>query len=182
MATDNPWTAGRLTFSAAALATVQADALRGYAERSEACGYLSGPSDQPLLCDEAVAMENRANKLHKLDPERYFRTAESYFEFDVLRFSKALEAGAAAGRPVKVLYHSHLDVGAYFSPTDKAAMSMGEMPAREGGDVVLGPGPAWPLAFLVASVRAGGVDDFKLFVWQDGDFVESSFRVQGGAD
>ena len=41
----------------------------------------------------------------------------------------------------------------------------------------LGAGPAWPLAFLVASVRAAGVDDYKLYVWGEGDFVEAEWSV-----
>ena len=80
---------------------------------------------------------------------------------------------------MKVLYHSHLDAGAYFSPTDAAVMSMGEPPAVEGGAVTMGPGPAWPLAFLVTSVRAGVIAGHGLFVW-DADqraFVEAPFTV-----
>jgi len=56
---------------------------------------------------------------------------------------------------------------------------MGEPPAEEGGAIKLGAGPAWPLAFLVTSVRADGVDDHKLFVWAGSDFAESSFTVEG---
>ncbi len=52
-----------------------------------------------------------------------------------------------------MLYHSHLDVGAYFSETDAAAANMG------------GDEPAYDLAYLVVSVRAGTVDDSRLFVW-----------------
>ena len=177
MSKDTPWIHGGLTFTAAAIAAVKADARRGYDERAEACGYLCGPSAEPLLCDEAVALENLAGKLHKLDPEQYFRTADMYFAFNEKRFDNAVRAGVQAARPVKVLYHSHLDVGAYFSPTDKAVMSMGTAPTQEGGEVVLGPGPAWPLAFLVVSVKASEVDDMKLFVWHAGDFVERDFRV-----
>jgi hypothetical protein len=110
-------------------------------------------------------MENQAAKLHALDPETYFRTARTFFAFHSKRFDDAVRRGEAAGRPVKVLYHSHLDAGAYFSPTDEAVMSMGTPPSEEGGAGVLGPGPAWPLAFLVTSVRASGVDAHALFVW-----------------
>ena len=65
---------------------------------------------------------------------------------------------------MKVLYHSHLDVGAYFSETDAQAATM-------GGDV-----PAYDLAYLVTSVRAGVVDDRKLFVWdaERKSFVEAA--------
>jgi hypothetical protein len=126
-----------------------------------------------------VRLQNLANKLHALDPERYFRTGRTYFEFDTRKFGKAVEASLAEGRPVKVLYHSHLDTGAYFSPTDRAAMSMGEPPEVEGGPIRLGPGPAWPLAFLVLGVRGRKVDEHGLFVWDEaaGDFVASSFTI-----
>ena len=108
-------------------------------------------------------MENRANKLHRLDPETYPRTGRMYFDIDPLKFGRAVTQGDASGRPVKVLYHSHLDVGAYFSETDAAAATMG------------GDSPAYDLAYLVTSVRAGVVDDRKLFVWDDAArrFVES---------
>ena len=146
---------------------------------AEVCGYLTGPAEDPLLVEGFVAMENVANKLHRLDPETYFRTARTFFAFNEKKFDDAFHAARAAGQPIKVLYHSHLDAGAYFSPTDRAAMSMGEPPEVEGGAIVLGPGPAWPLAFLVVSVRAGKVDEHRLFVWdaEARDFVASSFTV-----
>ena len=70
-------------------------------------------------------MVNRANKLHRLDPETYPRTGRMYFDIDPMKFERAIEQGEASGEPVKVLYHSHLDVGAYFSATDAAAAKMG---------------------------------------------------------
>jgi proteasome lid subunit RPN8/RPN11 len=176
---DHPWTRGGLTITRSALDAVAADAVRGYAAGEEACGYLRGPASEPALVDEAVVMQNLASKLHALDPETYFRTARSFFAFNEKRFDDAVRAGAAEGRPVKVLYHSHLEVGAYFSPTDRAVMSMGEPPSEEGGAWRLGPGPAWPLAFLVSSVRGGRVDDHKLYVWNGADFVESHLAVAG---
>ncbi|MDI1476693.1 Mov34/MPN/PAD-1 family protein [Polyangium sp. y55x31] len=165
MVTDHPWTRGHLTITRAALAVVEKDALRGYAADEEACGYLRGPASIALFCDEAVPMQNVANKLHAIDPERYFRTARTYFSFNEKKFDDAVRAAAQEGRPVKILYHSHLDAGAYFSPTDAAVMSMGEPPAHEGGEITMGPGPAWPLAFLVTSVRGGAIDEHRLFVW-----------------
>ncbi|MRG98102.1 Mov34/MPN/PAD-1 family protein [Polyangium spumosum] len=165
MVTDPPWTRADLTITRAALAVVEEDALRGYAADEEACGYLRGPAESPLVCDEAVPMQNVANKLHAIDPERYFRTARTFFSFNEKKFDDAVRAAAQEGRPVKILYHSHLDAGAYFSPTDAAVMSLGEPPAEEGGVITMGPGPAWPLAFLVTSVRAGVIEEHRLFVW-----------------
>jgi proteasome lid subunit RPN8/RPN11 len=179
MVSETPWVRGGLRLSRAVLEAVEADALRGYAEDSEACGYLTGPAGDGLLCDGHVRLENVANKLHALDPETYFRTARMYFAFNEARFDRAVREGAASGHPVKVIYHSHLDAGAYFSPTDAAVMSQGEPPTQEGGAWKAGPGPAWPLAFLVTSVTGAGIAEHRLFVW-DGDqkaFVASTFTI-----
>ena len=179
IASKHPWTEGGLRITKAALRAVEEDALAGYAKGEEACGYLRGPAADALLCDEHARMENVAARLHALDPERYFRTARTYFEFNGVKFQRAVDAGSAEGRPVKVLYHSHLDAGAYFSPTDAAAMSMGKVPEVEGGPIEMGDGPQWPLAFLVTSVRGGAVDTFGLFIWDAASraFVPSSFTV-----
>ena len=176
---EHPWTRGGLRIARAVLSAVEADALRGYAADEEACGYLTGPAGDGLLCDGHVRMENVASKLHALDPERYFRTARTYFEFNGVKFQRAIDAASSEGRPVKVLYHSHLDAGAYFSPTDAAAMSMGKVPEVEGGPIEMGDGPPWPLAFLVTSVRGGAVDAHGLFIWDAASrsFVPSTFTV-----
>jgi [CysO sulfur-carrier protein]-S-L-cysteine hydrolase len=173
------WVRGGLLITRSALRAVEEEALRAYSRDEEACGYLRGAADDPLRCDEAVAMENLANKLHKRDPVRYFRTGRTYFEFNTFKFDTEVAASASRGRPVKVLYHSHLDAGAYFSPTDKAAMSMGSMPEVEGGPIQMGPGPAYPLAFLVVSVKGGAIAEHGLFIWDEAssDFVPSSFTI-----
>jgi proteasome lid subunit RPN8/RPN11 len=146
---------------------VDEEARAAFARDEESCGLLVGPADDPLLVDEIVPLENRANKLHRLDPETYPRTGRMYFDVDPLKFERAVRAGEASGRPVKVLYHSHLDVGAYFSETDAAAATMG------------GDRPAYDLAYLVTSVRAAGVDDRKLFVWNEDarTFIEAELSV-----
>lgn len=179
---DAPWKRGGLRITRGALSAIARDAERGYAADEEAVGYLSGPAEDPLLCDETTPMQNRANQLHAMDPEVYFRTARTYFAINEVKLDKAMTQGRAGGRPVKVLYHSHLDAGAYFSPTDAAVMSAGRAPETEGGSWEIGPGPAWDLAFLVTSVRASGVDDHKLFVWDPDKraFVESAFQVVEG--
>jgi len=176
---DHPWIHGGLSISRAALRAVEEDALRGYAADEEACGYLRGPAAEAWLCDEHVRMINVANKLHAIDPEQYFRTARTFFSFNEKKFADAIDASAREGRPVKVLYHSHLDAGAYFSPTDAAVMSMGEPPKAEGGAIAMGPGPAYPLAFLVTSVVQGKIEEHRLFVWDaaEKNFVPSTFTI-----
>jgi proteasome lid subunit RPN8/RPN11 len=161
------WTTGDLTIVRAVLDAVFEEARTAFARDEESCGFLIGPADAPRALDDIVPMVNRAARLHALDPVAYPRTARTYFDIDPLKFAREIERRASTGRPVKVLYHSHLDVGAYFSETDAVAACMG------------GDAPAYELAYLVTSVRAGSVDDHKLFVW-DGQaraFVESRLTV-----
>jgi proteasome lid subunit RPN8/RPN11 len=167
----HPWVDGGLRISRPVLERVFEEARAAYARDEESCGLLTGPdagSDLAMLVDEIVPMQNRANKLHALDPESYPRTGRMYFDIDPLKFERTVRAGEQNGRPVKVLYHSHLDAGAYFSETDAAA-------ANAGGEE-----PTYDLAYLVTSVRSGVVDDHKLFVWspEARRFVEAHLIVQ----
>ncbi len=163
----HPWVVSGVVMSRALLERVHDEARAGYATDEESCGLLVGSASDALRVDEIVPMVNRARKLHELDPEAYPRIARMYFDIDPLKFQRAVENGEASGRPVKVLYHSHLDAGAYFSETDAAAAKMG------------GEEPAYDLAYLVTSVRAGTVDDQKVFVWEPGrrEFVVAPLVV-----
>ncbi len=163
----HPWVRGGITLARDVADRVDAEALAAFERDEESCGLLLGPSAEPLLVDAIVPMENRANKLHKLDPSSYPRTGRMYFDIDPLKFERAVREGEGSGRPVKVLYHSHLDVGAYFSKTDAQAATMG------------GDAPSYDLAYLVTSVRAGVVDDRKLFVWdpERKSFIEAPLQI-----
>lgn len=163
----HPWIRGGLRITRDVLARVDEEARAAYARDEESCGLLLGPASDALLVDAIVPMENRANKLHRLDPETYPRTGRMYFDIDPMKFERAVREGEANGRPVKVLYHSHLDVGAYFSPTDAEAATMG------------GDAPTYDLAYLVTSVRGGTVDDRKLFIWDPDQraFVETTLTA-----
>ena len=166
-AVKHPWVKGGLTINRDVVDRVDAEAVAAFGRDEESCGLLTGPAAEPLLVDAIVPMENRANKLHKLDPETYPRTGRMYFDLDPLKFERNVREGEGSGRPVKVLYHSHLDVGAYFSETDAQAATMG------------GDAPTYDLAYLVTSVRAGAVDDRKLFIWdpEAKRFVETTLTV-----
>ncbi len=164
---QHPWVRGRLRIARDVLDRVAEHACEGYARDEESCGFLSGPLDPWDRVDRTIPMINRANKLHALDPIAYPRTGRMYFDIDSLKFQQSIDQGIADAYPVKVLYHSHLDVGAYFSETDAAV-------AKMGADA-----PPFALCYLVASVRGREVDDHKLFVWNPNAacFDESSFEV-----
>ncbi len=161
------WADGNLVVARSVLERVNEEARRAYTRDEESCGFLVGPVSDGRRVDGIVPMVNRANALHRLDPEQYPRTGRMYFDIDSMKFEGAIRRGDAEGRPVKVLYHSHLDVGAYFSQTDQEVAKMGQ------GE------PPWDLAYLVTSVRAGQTDDRKLFVWDASthEFVESRLEV-----
>lgn len=165
-ATTKVWTRGGVTIPARILEEIDAESIAGYGRGEEACGLLFGPLSAPLVIDEHVRLENRAAKLHALDPEMYPRTAREYFDIHPLAFARAVENGEKTGRPAKVLWHSHLDVGAYFSVMDAEA-------ATAGGDA-----PTYDLAYLVISVRAAGVDDRRLFIFEGTSFIEAPFTTE----
>jgi len=163
-----PWTKGNLKISRAALDVVEDAGRAAYARDEEACGFLSGPLSDDLLCEEATELENLANKYHKVDPEGHPRTGHDYFKINGRKFEKAIEAAGEASRAVKVFFHSHLDCGSYFSDEDAASMTM-------GGEA----GPTFDLAYLVTAVDKGEVTAHRLFIWDEATrtFVESPHTI-----
>jgi len=162
---DKPWIRGELRIAKGVLDAIYEDALACYP--SEACGFVMGPAADAGLLDAAVREENEADKYHALDPETFPRTSKMYFKINELRAARAFDQGEADGRPIKVIYHSHCDAGAYFSAEDAATFS------NEGQLM-------WPCAFIVVSVDGGEVKDVKLWVHEPGtdDFRESSLSVE----
>ncbi len=133
-----PWIASDLTIAPAVMDAIEAHALETYP--SECCGFVFGPADGPEQLDEAKREENEADKYHRLDPETFPRTSATYFKINELRASRTFDAAAEAGRPLKVIYHSHCDAGAYFSDEDAATFA-------NDGQLM------WPCAFIVVSVQ-----------------------------
>lgn len=160
-----PWIEGGLSIPKAILEQIHAHALETYP--NECCGFVTGPATEPLQLSAAQREENEADKYHKLDPQTFPRTARTYFKINELRAARAFERGDKDGAPIKVIYHSHCDAGAYFSAEDAATF------AAEGQLM-------WPCAFIVVSVQQGRVEDTKLWVHRPGtnEFGESSLHVR----
>jgi adenylyltransferase/sulfurtransferase len=91
------------------------------------------------------------------------RSQRDGYVMDPLALLQALEATEQAGGRLWAIVHSHPDVGAYFSSEDKT-MALG------GGDAPLWPG----VRYLVVSVRAGRVDEARIYTWDDAsrEFLE----------
>jgi proteasome lid subunit RPN8/RPN11 len=158
------WIAGDLQLPAAVLAELEAHALECYP--NECCGFVSGPSREPKQLTKAQREVNEADKFHELDPVTFPRTARTYFKINELRAARAFEQGEKNGEPIKVIYHSHCDAGAYFSAEDAATFAT---------DNTL----MWPCAFIVVSVMDGKVAETKLWVHTPGtnEFHASVLRI-----
>lgn len=158
------WTRGALRIPAAVMAQIEADALACYP--NEACGFVMGPAEAAPELDEMKSEPNEADKWHARDPITFPRTARTYFKINELRASRLFDAHAAQGRPIKVIYHSHCDAGAYFSAEDAYTFAV-------DGNLT------WPVAFIVVSVMEGKVADRKLWVHAPGTngFTESTLEV-----
>ncbi len=159
-----PWLLLPLRITRQVLDEVDAHALAEYPE--EACGLLSGPVGDPSLVDGSLRCENLANKYHRGDPRDQHRTAREAYIIHGMLAQRRIDVGAKTAVPVKVLYHSHCDCGAYFSREDQCSA------APEGQ-------PVLPVVYLVTSVREGGyIDDRKLFAFESGRWVERDFTVE----
>ncbi len=155
-----------LAISQAALAACYADARKCHPE--ESCGLLLGPAGEPL-CDEARPCQNQQNRMHALDPERFARDATTAYCLSV-RDIRTLEDQAGSDRPVKVIYHSHVDRGAYFSEEDQRAA------------LFFDGTPAYPVDYLVISCHKDGVRGARLFRFRGGEFVAvADFPGEDGA-
>lgn len=133
----------------AALDAVYAHAREGYPE--EVCGFI-------VAGDEVRRCENRQNALHAEDPTAFPRDARTAYNLgakDLFFLDKSLRSD----RPVRVIYHSHVDVGAYFSDEDARA-------AAPDGELL------YPVDYLVIDVRAAGVRGAKLFHFDGHGFIE----------
>src|SRR5450432_1542664 len=102
--TNTPWIQGGVKIPASVLSVVEHAGIAAYARDEEACGYLSGPAGDALLADQAVELENLANKYHQVDPEGHPRTGCEYFKINALKFERAIAEGVASERPVKVFF------------------------------------------------------------------------------
>jgi proteasome lid subunit RPN8/RPN11 len=127
---------------------------------SECCGVLLTRDEAPPL-RVLLPCKNVQDELHAKDPERHPRNARTAYFIDP-KDLLAIGRREGQGYGVAVIYHSHIDAGAYFSATDKQnALMNGE--------------PAYPDAtYVVMSVMEGKIADARAFAWQPSlqEFVE----------
>jgi proteasome lid subunit RPN8/RPN11 len=123
----------------------------------EVCGFLVR-RDGAL---HVVPVANAADRYHALDPARFPRTSRDSYLMDPkeqLRIHRELEAWGGA---LVAVWHSHVEVGAYFSAKDHADAVVEGQPAVPGAE------------YLVLGVRGGRVTEVKRFRWDGHAYVEA---------
>lgn len=156
----------RLRYPKEILESVMAHARAAYP--AECCGVISGAEGRHG--PELVAvheMQNVYDRYHEVDPEAYPRTSRTAYLMDPQKQARLMDALDEAGTPVRCIYHSHVDVGAYFSEEDqRMALLDGE--------------PLYPdVEYLVVDVQKGEAVRAEAFAWDGGAFTG---REAGGRE
>ncbi|MCK6546851.1 Mov34/MPN/PAD-1 family protein [Myxococcota bacterium] len=142
-----------LELDASVLEQIAAHGERDYP--NEACGIVFGPRGATTVV-RAAPITNVQDREHGRDPGAAPRTARDGFLLDPLEYARTVEAAEREGLVERAVYHSHCDVGAYFSPEDRA------MAVRDGHEILPG------VVHLVVSVRGGRRADLAAFRWNAG--------------
>ncbi len=148
---------------------IEAIALHGERDYpSEACGVGVGPASGDTVLF-AEPLRNVQDRYHARDPKRFPRTSKDAFRLDELERMRLLERLEGEGLAERVLYHSHPDAGAYFSPEDRA------MAVVDGFELMPG------VVHVVVSVRAGRRHSMAAFRWDHGrqTFLEARIPLAG---
>lgn len=153
-----------MSVSAQELEAIRRHALEDYPR--ESCGVVLTRGGLRRL----VRCRNVQDELHAKDPQRHPRDARTAYFIDPqdLLLIGRLEG---EGFAVAVIYHSHVEAGAYFSPTDKQQ-------ALIGGEAL------YPEAiYLVTSVVDGRVGTVAGFRWnaRERDFLPVELGIDGWA-
>ena len=137
-----------------------------HAEREypkECCGVILGSMAKDPKLSAVISCTNIQDAMHEADSCGFSRTSETAFFIDPAELLRIHKLGRERNEQIRVIYHSHIDCGAYFSDEDKrnALLECGE--------------PAYPDAqYLVLSVLKRKVEQAKLFFWDKfkRDFIE----------
>jgi len=195
--------AAPFVLSKTVLAELYAHCESGYPE--EACGILMGPEKGPASALRACG--NIQNKMHGSDPKNYPRDAKIAYLIDPQDLFRLTREARDLGWVFKAIFHSHVDVGAYFSDEDqrqaaplmtlsRTTFAKGEGLSNsqvqgliDAGSVDESDGqinarmPSYPeLVYLVADIRAGKGREVKGFFWHDGQRSYTEIPVQIGME
>ncbi len=131
---------------------------------NECCGMIFGPTGTKKGYSKLRSCRNVQDQYHEIDPVSFPRNAKTAYFIEpkeLLAIQKELRRD---NEKIEIIYHSHIEAGAYFSEEDKRIASFEDEPVYPGVD------------YLVVSVIKGKVQEANLFVWDPAkhDFVSPS--------
>jgi adenylyltransferase/sulfurtransferase len=135
----------------------------------ECCGLLVGPPHRAGVLTRAAPCRNLQNLYHQRFPEDYPRDARTAYLLDFRDLERTEEEAVARGERVAGIFHSHVDVGAYFSDEDRRVALLG------------GEEPTFPdFVHIVIDARAGDVRGARAYRWDPAarDFGEVPLEVE----
>lgn len=130
--------------------------MRAQAERdypNETCGILTGPKDFKDRVTKLYPCRNVQDEYHAQDPVSFPRTAATAYFIAPSDLLKIQKEARSKGCEMRVIYHSHVDAGDYFSEEDQ------KMALAEGRPVYPG------VFYLVISVIKKKSAAASLFAW-----------------
>src|SRR6202521_125645 len=146
------------------------DAIVAQAEREfpfECCGFIIGDNDNAV--EDVRPIANIQNAMHAKDPAAFPRDARTAFLMEPKEHLAVMNEVDRRKLTLRVVYHSHPDHDAYFSPTDRAQACLFD------------PGePDYPdTAHIVMSIRRGKFVRAAAFVWDAArkEFVETTLDI-----
>jgi adenylyltransferase/sulfurtransferase len=144
--------------------SLYAHAEAGYPE--EVCGAVFAEDVDQYANAEVLRCENRQRELHASDPRAFPRDARTAYSLggdELLRVARSLDGP----RPARILYHSHIDVGAYLSDEDlRVAVCDGRL--------------LYPCDQLVIDVVSGVARGCRVYRFANGRFVEIEHHTRAG--
>jgi len=152
----------------ASIKAASLDAIVAQAEREfpyECCGFIIGDD----RAEEVRPVTNIQNRKHAEDPDAFPRDARTAFLMEPKEHLAVLNEIDSRKLTLKIVYHSHPDHDAYFSPTDRAQACSFDPSEPDYPDT----------AYLVLSIRGGKFARAAGFVWDAAtkDFVETPVEI-----
>ncbi|HET7754878.1 MAG TPA: M67 family metallopeptidase [Anaeromyxobacteraceae bacterium] len=141
------------------VARCEADPLR------EVCGFVVRTGGAL----EVREVANVADRYHALDPLHFPRTSRDSYLMDAKAQLRVHRELAESGGEIVAVWHSHVEVGAYFSAKDRKDAVVDGIQQVPGAE------------YLVLGVAAGRVTEAKLYRWMDGDFLEEPVELRRAA-
>lgn len=126
---------------------------------SEGCGLVIRRVSDGAL--RVRPMSNAYDKYRLLEPESFPRSSRTAFLFDPEEQLAVYRDADARGEEVACIFHSHTDLGAFFSADDRAGAAPDGVPMAPG------------VSYLVVAVDQWRATAARLYRFQDGDFLET---------